>query len=73
MYWSGMPAIEVPPGNADYEITYHPITMTHDEPHRGTLFFPLPDGSALVYNLTGVSKPPKPADTIVQEVKAKIA
>lgn len=26
--------------------------------HRGTLFFPLPDGSALLYNLVGKSNPP---------------
>jgi len=27
--------------------------------HRGTLFFPLPDGSALLYNLNGKSNPPE--------------
>ncbi|MFO0131449.1 MAG: hypothetical protein ACK52J_02650 [bacterium] len=29
--------------------------------HRGTLFFPLPDGSALLYNLLGKSNPPTAA------------
>jgi hydrocephalus-inducing protein len=29
--------------------------------HEGTLFFPLPDGSALLYNLIGQSLPPAPA------------
>jgi hypothetical protein len=47
--------------------------MTGDSPHQGTLFFPLPDGTALVFNLVGVSKPPKPTDTISKEIKAKVA
>lgn len=49
--------LEIPAGgNVDYEVTYHPITMTTEEQeHDGTLFFPLPDGTALLYNLFGVS------------------
>jgi hydrocephalus-inducing protein len=27
--------------------------------HEGTLFFPLSDGSALLYNLSGISTPPQ--------------
>ena len=29
-----------------------------DEVHEGTLFFPLPDGNALLYNLVGKALPP---------------
>lgn len=55
-----------PNGTADYEIIYRPLTMTShvDVPkitetsHEGTLFFPLSDGSALLYNLTGIATPP---------------
>lgn len=28
------------------------------ESHEGNIFFPLPDGTALLYNLIGKSKPP---------------
>jgi hydrocephalus-inducing protein len=33
----------------------------------------LPDGTALVFNLTGIAKPPKATDTINREIKAKVA
>jgi hydrocephalus-inducing protein len=39
--------------------------------HRGTLFFPLPDGSALLYNLVGKSNPPLAAQTIDVNMRAK--
>lgn len=71
-YWTGPPTLEINPGSADYEITYLPMTMTSEGySHTGTLFFPLPDGTALVYNLVGIAKPPKPVDNIVKEIKAK--
>lgn len=38
--------------------------------HEGTLFFPLPDGQALLYNLFGKSLPPLP-QTIDAVVKGK--
>jgi len=31
-----------------------------DDVHEGTLFFPLPDGQALLYNLIGKALPPAP-------------
>lgn len=72
-YWTGPPYLEILPGaTADYEIAYTPLTMTGDVNHQGTLFFPLPDGTALVFNLTGIAKPPKPIDSIVKEIKAKV-
>ena len=73
-YWTGASTLEIQAGStADYEITYTPLTMTGESPHQGTLFFPLPDGTALVFNLSGVAKPPKPCDTIIKEIKAKVA
>ena len=73
-YWTGPSTVDIPPGaTVDYEICYIPLTMTQDTPHQGALFFPLPDGTALVFNLTGVSKPPKPIDIISKEIKAKVA
>ena len=51
-------------------MTYLPKTMTKkvavedseemaDVPHQGSLFFPLPNGTALLYNLNGVATPPE--------------
>lgn len=31
-----------------------------DEQHEGTVFFPLPDGQAILYNIFGKSLPPQP-------------
>ena len=61
-YFIGNEFVEVPPsGQTDYEITYHPLTMTKNETepeiqevnHVASLFFPIPDGTALMYKLYG--------------------
>ena len=39
--------------------------------HEATLFFPLPDGSALLYNLFGTATPPLADQTLDIAVKAK--
>ena len=72
-YWTGVLIFDVPANGAiDYEITYLPMTMTAaGTRHEGALFFPLPDGTALVYNLVGTAAPPSPIDRIVKEIKAK--
>lgn len=79
-YFEGKDHIEVPAnGQAEYEITYKPLTMTKnalvpevkDETHECSLFFPLPDGSALLYTLIGKSSPPQIAGTFDIVMKAK--
>jgi len=79
-YYSGKDSLEVPKmGQAEYEITYNPLTMTKndkapeikEETHDATLFFPTPDGSALLYNLVGTSLPPTEADVFNLTIKAK--
>ncbi len=41
-------------GRADYPLTYRPLTMSAPEaPHEGSVFFPIPDGSGLLYRLVG--------------------
>lgn len=55
-FWSGAEFLQVPAGSsAEYGLLYKPLTMTPAEgqPHQGTVFFPLPDGSGLLYNLHG--------------------
>lgn len=55
-----------PKQTAQYEINYAPKTMTKKnasdqyEAHIGSLFFPLPNGTALLYNLNGVATEPEP-------------
>lgn len=66
-YFTGNEFVEVPAnGQTDYEIKYLPLTMTANEQepsiketaHNASLFFPIPDGTALMYKLTGKSNPP---------------
>jgi hypothetical protein len=42
-------------GSAEYTLVYRPLTMTPGEgqPHEGSVFFPIPDGSGLLYKLYG--------------------
>lgn len=42
-------------GRAEYTLTYRPLTMSSSgAPHEGSVFFPIPDGSGLLYKLTGM-------------------
>jgi hydrocephalus-inducing protein len=54
-YWSGPEFVSVPAGGkASYTITYQPMTMTAEgQLHEGSVFFPIPDGSGLLYKLQG--------------------
>eukprot|EP01137_Pigoraptor_chileana_P033800 Opistho-2@25310 len=71
-FWTGPESISIEPGQAKpYEIAYTPLTMTNDARHSGTVFFPLPDGSGLLYNLSGTADAPKPSGTINREVPCK--
>jgi len=65
-YWSGDDMIEIAAGQSkDYMLTYHPLVMTDGESedeskhkHKGSIFFPLPDGTALLYKLEGTAAQP---------------
>lgn len=55
-FWSGPEFLQVPAGSsAEYSLLYKPLTMTPGEgqPHQGSVFFPLPDGSGLLYIVHG--------------------
>ena len=43
------------------------------EPHVGSLFFPLPNGTALLYNLNGVATEPEAEALPNESVQAKKA
>jgi len=82
-YFTGRSTLVVPAkGSANYEVTYLPKTMTKKktnaetgevshEHHKASLFFPLPNGSALLYNLQGVSTEPEKEDLISDTVIAR--
>ena len=40
-------------------------------PTQGTVFFALPDGTGLLYNLTGVAEAPKATGSITTDVPSK--
>ncbi|CDS35692.1 hydrocephalus inducing [Echinococcus multilocularis] len=60
--WSGKGLFEIlPKGSVDYAITYHPLNMTStDDVHKGSIFFPFPNGTGLKCHLEGTSNPPDP-------------
>ena len=82
-FFTGKPTLVVPArGNANFEVTYLPKTMTKKEaipdseemkdlPHEGSLFFPLPNGTALLYNLNGVATTPESEGAITETIMAK--
>jgi len=68
-YFTGKETFIVPPkSSGNYEVVYLPKSMTKKEggvetgaelPHLGSLFFPLPNGTALLYNLKGIATAPQ--------------
>lgn len=77
-FFIGKPTLVVPPKQTvQYEIVYNPKTMTkkndQNEPHKGSLFFPLPNGTALLYRLTGNATEPEPEGVLQETVQSKKA
>ena len=82
-YFSGKQTFIVPAkGSANYEVVYLPKIMTTrkvkkegaaeestvEELHMGSVFFPLPNGTALLYNLKGVATQPQSEGTITETI-----
>lgn len=44
-----------------------------DQSHLGSVFFPLPDGQAIIYDLVGKSLPPTPVTLNSKTLKAKVS
>ena len=62
-----------PKSQGQYEIFYTPKTMTKKagdqyDSHKGSLFFPLPNGTALLYKLTGIALEPEPEGVLTDTV-----
>ncbi|KAL7750642.1 hypothetical protein RI367_003984 [Sorochytrium milnesiophthora] len=75
--WSGPDVVSVEAGSsAQYDLKFEPLEMAgHGENgrHEGSAFFPLPDGSGLLYRLSGVVDKPLPAGTFARELAAKMS
>lgn len=70
-YFNVAKSIEVPAnGQVQLQITYLPLTSS-PEVQNALLFIPLPDGSAITYQLQGKPLPPKPEEPISISLKAK--
>ncbi|XP_013405663.1 hydrocephalus-inducing protein [Lingula anatina] len=72
-YFSGPEIFEVEPQQTKpFELCYRPLTLTPEgKKHLGSIFFPLPDGTGLMYNLVGSSDPPKVNARITRDVPCK--
>lgn len=72
-YWSGPEFLSVPQGGqAEYVLTYNPLMMTAEgKPHVGSVFFPIPDGTGLLYYLHGMAAPPTAQEVLEVQISAK--
>lgn len=84
-YWTAPEVVEIPANSSkDVNILYKPLMMTvvknletgdvtDGEMHTGSLFFALPDGNAMSYELVGKAFEPRKEDTLTLETPAKKA
>jgi len=72
-YWDGPEVLEIPAGGSvECNLTFRPLEMRNEKnPHKGTVFFPLPTGEGMLYALSGVADTPPPAGLIEFTVPAK--
>lgn len=74
-YWTGAESFEIETGQSRvYDITFSPLEMAgpmEGGKHEGSVFFPLPDGSGILYKLVGVAEKPAPAASISREIPCK--
>ena len=77
-YFKGDQFFEIKPNvEGTYILTYNPLTMSkigNSEKvieHEATVFLPLPDGSAKVHKIIGISNPPKAKKVLSHTAKAR--
>jgi hydrocephalus-inducing protein len=59
--WSGKELVMVPAyETVEYTLVYKPLVNTKEGKDVGTIFFPIPDGSGILYKLEGSSTSPAP-------------
>lgn len=72
-FWSGPEFLSVKAGqSATYTLVFRPLSMSaKDKPHEGSIFFPLPDGTGLLYKLLGAAEQPQSSGTVEKSMLAK--
>lgn len=72
-FFTGPESLNVPAsGKAAYPITFKPLSMSSpDQPHEGSIFFPIPDGTGLLYRLVGRAEAPVSEATLERHIQAK--
>lgn len=72
-FWSGPDLVDVEPGQTkSVDVSFLPLEMTGDGPrHEGSIFFPLPDGTGILYKLSGSADKPLVAGTLTHEIPCK--
>ena len=77
--FTGPERVEVEPLQTRmYTLTYLPLSMTQgarkEEPkaHYGSIFFPMPNGSGLLYSLIGHALPARPVSPLSRDVPCKV-
>ncbi|KAJ1501628.1 hypothetical protein HMI55_003297 [Coelomomyces lativittatus] len=58
-----------PSSSLNYDVTFLPLELNAE--YNGTVFFPLPDGSGLLYKVTGTVEKPFPCSSIQREILSK--
>lgn len=73
--WLGPEIIDIEPGQSKtYDLTFCPMDSVGNGEggrHEGSLFFPLPDGTGILYRLNGNVDKPLPAGNISREFPCK--
>ncbi|KAI9095517.1 hypothetical protein DFS34DRAFT_651319 [Phlyctochytrium arcticum] len=76
-FWSGGEVFDLEAGQSrPYDLTFTPLEMSGDGEggrHEGSLFFPLPDGTGLLYKLVGFADKPLATGNINRDIPSKTA
>ncbi|CAH1779299.1 unnamed protein product [Owenia fusiformis] len=72
-FYTGPDTFDVDPQQSKpYELTYKPLVMTTEgKKHQGTVFFPLPDGTGYLFNVSGTSEAPRAVSKLVRDIPCK--
>ncbi|KAJ3408149.1 hypothetical protein HDU80_006663 [Chytriomyces hyalinus] len=75
--WSGPEFLDIEPNQTKlYDITFTPLELMGGGDggrHEGSIFFPLPDGTGLLYKLNGSADKPVSVGTVTRDIPCKTA
>ncbi|KAI8900319.1 hypothetical protein BC833DRAFT_523632 [Globomyces pollinis-pini] len=74
-YWSGPELLDIESGQSkSYDLTFNPLESVGSGEggrHEGSIFFPLPDGTGILYRLNGAADKVLPMGNINREMPCK--